>query len=166
MRLSRSQCSDDQCERDVVARGFCRMHYKQARKQGLPLLPPRERAVCTIVDCCEIVSSRGLCETHRSRWRRHGDTETVLPKGGKGKRLPRKEVLTYSGLHQRVNRWRGAASDHTCVDCGESAEHWSLTDFSNVLVNEQGYLYSMDVGAYMPRCVSCHKVHDLKAAVA
>lgn len=35
---------------------------------------------CSIEDCDRPVSCRGWCEMHYYRWRRHGDTSTVLPR--------------------------------------------------------------------------------------
>lgn len=39
---------------------------------------------CTVAGCFEKRKSRGLCGKHYERWRRHGDTERVLPAWNKG----------------------------------------------------------------------------------
>jgi len=37
--------------------------------------------VCTIEGCDKPMSARGWCAAHYTRWRKHGDPLTVLPRG-------------------------------------------------------------------------------------
>lgn len=75
--------------------------------------------------------------------------------------------LTYSGAHSRVRRLRGPANCLTCADCEQSAVHWSY-DHSDPdeITDPRGRPYSEDPRRYVPRCVSCHKLHDLHQAPA
>ena len=79
----------------------------------------------------------------------------------------RADVVTYLGAHDRVRRDRGRAKDHSCVDCGAPAAHWSYNHSDpNELSGPQGskgttpYPYSLDSAFYDPRCSSCHTKFD------
>lgn len=43
--------------------------------------------ICSIGDCSDPVSARGLCNRHYHRFRRHGDPRTVLKARGEGRRF-------------------------------------------------------------------------------
>ena len=67
---------------------------------------------------------------------------------------------TYSGMHQRLRSLKGDASEHTCVDCGSSAEEWSYDGLDTDSLTD-GCKYSLDPDHYEARCKSCHRKHDL-----
>lgn len=71
----------------------------------------------------------------------------------------------YSAAHTRVRRLRGSATFYQCTDCGAQAAQWSVDRETEGLRQQDGMPYSPDPNAYVPRCVSCHKLYDL-AAVA
>lgn len=80
--MTEKQCSEGGCEKKVIARDLCPMHYarwsKPYRDAGLPLppKPPRpvkERLPCTIEGCDNPADSLGLCDKHYTRLRRNGD---------------------------------------------------------------------------------------------
>lgn len=74
-------------------------------------------------------------------------------------------VIAYTTAHQRVWRLRGAAAAHACVDCGGTADQWAYDhDDPSELLDERGRPYSLDPAHYAPRCLSCHRKHDLKAS--
>lgn len=80
-----------------------------------------------------------------------------------------REVVTYSGAHQRVRRLRGKAADYPCADCGGRADQWS---YDGLDLNEQieqrkridgemvPMAYSLETKHYHPRCDSCHRSLD------
>ena len=76
------------------------------------------------------------------------------------------DVIRYRSAHQRVDRVRGLASNHPCVDCGATAREWSYRhDDPNELYETRErdgrvVAYSLNPDAYEPRCRSCHGKFD------
>lgn len=73
--------------------------------------------------------------------------------------------LAYRPMHRKVDRLRGSAKDHACVDCSGVAEEWSYTDSGYCQAADEradGSLvtYSLDPAEYEPRCRSCHRKFD------
>lgn len=64
---------------------------------------------------------------------------------------------SYRAIHKRLDRERGKAVDHSCIDCGAPAAHWSFDEPTG---------YSADLSRYSPRCRSCHVEHDRLGAAA
>lgn len=79
----------------------------------------------------------------------------------RGRRL---DSVTYRTAHQRVQRARGKASGHPCVDCGSAAAEWSydLRDADELIGTGRfaGKSYSLKPEHYHPRCIPCHQRHD------
>jgi hypothetical protein len=73
-------------------------------------------------------------------------------------------VPSYDGVHKRLAKDRGPATDHTCIDCGGSGEEWSLArdrvDVDRILFSKNGRPYTADSNDYDPRCVACHRAFD------
>lgn len=110
---------------------------------------------CSVPDCGKPPSARGWCDTHYSRWRRRGDP--LAPHGN----LVSDDALTYRAAHKRLDRVRGKASSHACVDCGGQAAQWSYVGGQpDERRSPKGFPYSANPEAYVPRCVSCHKRLD------
>lgn len=61
------------------------------------------------------------------------------------------DSASYRALHSRVVTRRGKASDHPCMDCGDTARRHEWA-------NKTGK-YS-DTNDYDPVCVPCHKIRD------
>lgn len=61
------------------------------------------------------------------------------------------DAVVYRSAHNRVERERGKATEHACIDCGEQAAHWSFDEITG---------FSPDPSRYSPRCVPCHHRHD------
>lgn len=80
----------------------------------------------------------------------------------------RASVVSYRAMHNRVERERGKAKGHTCVDCLGPAHEWSLDeaqddDLIDVHPTSGSPLrYSMDVARYVPRCRTDHRAHDAR----
>lgn len=73
-------CIADGCEKEIVARGLCPMHWKRWRKSGGKSLEPKRiakyppGAKCRHLDGCERpVKARGWCKMHWDRIRSKGD---------------------------------------------------------------------------------------------
>lgn len=66
-------CSVDECERPVVARGWCKRHWSAWRRNGTTESQARKRGQCSIDECERPTQARGWCTLHYDRWRRNGD---------------------------------------------------------------------------------------------
>lgn len=115
------------------------------------------------IDGCQRVAApqRRHCTMHKSRISKHG-----VP--GPAGELPRlQQETTYRGAHLRVERTRGRASSHPCVDCGQQAAEWSLSHdlppdhFEDRNGSRLGY--SVSPNRYAPMCQPCHRRFDRDA---
>jgi len=97
---------------------------------------------------------------HYRRWKRNGDPEWVrqVHQSWAG------DDITYGGMHTRLKRMLGRASARPCVDCKQTAAHWSYdgADPNQKRDPKIGYVYSTDFAHYVPRCDLCHARSDGK----
>ena len=164
------QCTVSGCDNPARSTRnlYCEKHYYRIRRNGtLKVTHPQRlrREVCRHPECGELDSGPiGHCVKHAARIRSSGDPDTILPPGSPaGDNHPsfKGDDVTYSGAHMRVRARRGDASAHRCVDCGDTAGHWSYNhDDPQEKHSPQGE-YSTNVDHYSPRCVACHKRFDL-----
>lgn len=66
------------------------------------------------------------------------------------------DAPSYSGLHRRVRRALGSASEYECVECGGPALHWSQIHGTDGTALEH----------YRPMCQPCHFAYDQVGAQA
>jgi hypothetical protein len=114
---------------------------------------------CAMKGCTKQAQGQGFCITHYKQLFQAGS----LPRM---KQLPYRDMVSYSGVHQRVRFAKGNAYSHKCQHCGKTAQHWSwnhLGDWVEGDSNGSLLRYSLDVDAYIPLCAKCHKAFD-KAA--
>lgn len=71
-----------------------------------------------------------------------------------------KQVVGYHAAHERIRVAKGPARNHHCVDCGQTAQHWSYNHADPDERRHQGLAYSLKPDHYEPRCVRCHSAHD------
>jgi hypothetical protein len=123
---------------------------------------------CSVTDCDKRTHAHGLCKAHDHRRRRYG-SPTAPSRMGPGPLNPNwhGEDIGYVGAHKRVHRKRGRAAEHTCVDCDQPAAHWSydgLDPNAQRGPSREGFesWYSTNTDHYVPRCVSCHMLHDIR----
>lgn len=127
------------------------------------------RPPCTIDGCDKptVHLGLGLCEPHRSKYRRYGDPTVVKPRGGA--RAPSgpghylwKDTPGYAAAHYRVRNARGPAAEHPCAGCDQPAAEWSYTggDPAEITCPKSGNRYSTDPTFYVPRCAPCHREFD------
>lgn len=74
--MRKGTCSIDECEKPVLGRGWCSMHYNRWRRNGDPLVAGVEREsnarACKIDGCAALAAVRGWCSRHYSHFRNHG----------------------------------------------------------------------------------------------
>lgn len=162
-------CEVEGCGRTVRSRNspWCEGHYNRVRRKGdlQPDVPLKEQRTgdrpCAVDGCGTIIPRGTLCSKHEARVRRHGDPSVVIPieerKYVSGPDSPSwSESPSYNAIHLRTRKARGKASDHSCVDCGDKARHWSYSgpEYTTLMP------YSDNPDHYQPRCVPCHSTHD------
>lgn len=80
--------------------------------------------------------------------------------------LRAKDIVEYSGAHDRVRALRGPASQYDCLHCRNNlAEDWAYDhlDPDERISSEEkriGLVYSIDPKFYIPLCKRCHSVFD------
>jgi hypothetical protein len=111
-------CGIEDCDREVVARGWCRRHYARWQRTGrMDARPWTTQAQCSVDGCEKPSWSGGLCEMHRWRVRAHGEPGPAhqiksrprkerLPCAVDGCDRPRKGS-TYCHLHYERKRRTG-----------------------------------------------------------
>ena len=60
-------CSAPQCERPLIARGLCIMHYRRWQKRGTVDAPPSRIKYCSTTGCEDRCKGNGLCANHYRR---------------------------------------------------------------------------------------------------
>lgn len=105
-------CSEGDCDRRALARGFCRTHYAKARREGVLLRLGADVApTCAFDGCSHPAVFRGWCGMHYDRWRRHGDAayEVKVPDPDREcsvKGCGRTGRLTRGWCGKHYARWR------------------------------------------------------------
>jgi hypothetical protein len=92
-------CAIADCSRPVKVRGWCRSHYRSARRREVVETRP-----CVIEGCEAKRVARGWCASHYTRWKRHGD-----PLGGR-ERYGQKDCVRPGCA--RVHHARGLCATH------------------------------------------------------
>lgn len=155
--MTKRICSIEGCEKPARSRSFCNAHHLRWLKYGDPTAGRRSPVggSCSVGGCDRSHEGLGYCKLHRERFKRHGDPLRVEVARWRG------DAIGYSGMHDRLRRYRGGAADHPCQHCGEPARDWAYThDCPNERTSEEGYAYSTDVARYVPLCGSCHQRAD------
>ena len=166
-RSPRPACEVNGCDIDVRSpfATLCNTHYFRLRRTGdvgPATIHVKERGICQYPNCGRRVTMNGWCLLHGRR----------LAKGGYADYIPEPRTLdansswtgdtaTYNAVHQRLHEWQGSASAYSCVDCGKQARHWSYDHQADNEQQSDFGAYTVDLKHYEPRCVSCHKTHDL-----
>jgi hypothetical protein len=173
-------CTVDGCTKPTRTKSadLCKMHYhRQYRGQSIgnaaELRRKQRSPECHIDGCHKPDLEGGLCSMHGTRKRRHGDplkaiaySERNMPTGEANHAWAGEDV-GYAAAHDRVRRLHGSASLHSCVDCGQSAYHWSYNHddpnekHATLRLMLRPVAYSDKPEHYSARCVPCHKRFDL-----
>lgn len=152
--MPNATCSIAGCPSQAQKRGWCGKHYLRWHRHGDPHYVRAAVTGCRVDGCQRKTRSRSidLCEAHYYRIRRNGTLRL------RDMRMPH---ARYRAAHARVDRDRGKAREHACVDCGTQAQHWSYmhTD-PNALSSDDGQPYSLSSEHYAPRCAPCHAAFD------
>lgn len=149
-----------------IRKGLCDAHYFRLRRNGNVGVPAvavkTPGAVCSIERCGKPHVAVGYCQMHYTRYRRHGDpsiTRKTTLRYGEANSMWRGADVGYHGLHIRVRKALGRASDFLCP-CGAQAAEWAYDHGDpNERSSPQG-AYSTDLDHYQPMCVRCHRRLD------
>lgn len=104
----------------------------------------------------------------RKRWGTDAEDIVLAIKASKPHHAFTGDDISYKGVHQRISKARGRASEHLCIDCSRQAAEWSYRGDSpkqktEQVINKWGiYLlaYSPNPLDYDPRCAPCHRKYD------
>lgn len=84
-------CALDGCGREVIAKGWCQLHYHRVMRTGEPggVNPERRRTsdapeFCTVDGCSRTHYGKGWCQLHWKRVRDHGSTDKPVRKKIRG----------------------------------------------------------------------------------
>jgi len=172
-------CGVEECTRTANAlvgpMRVCGMHWKRHRRNEHFNYTRRWSATntsptkCAVSGCSSYEDGAcGYCKMHQTRINRHGDANhCVAPEDRNFPRGPDHygwtgDDATYRGMHRRVYKARGAASEHSCCECGGTAAQWAYDHRDpNQRVSECG-AYSLSIERYQPMCVQCHKRFDME----
>ena len=121
------------------------------------------RKGCAVPDCDRPHRRNGYCGMHSQRLRRNGDPIAVRlrpSRSGMAHPLWAGSRVGYKGVHIRLSKMRGKASQHRCA-CGAPAPDWA-SDHSdpNERRSGDGLTYSVDLNRYVALCRSCHRSLD------
>lgn len=149
------------CSNLYVAKGMCGMHYQRALKHGDPsvnLAAEPQEPTCRASGCAADSYAKSYCRKHYIRFARHGDPMTRLT-------LEASLVPTYKHVHRKLTQIKGKAANNSCTDCDGIALDWSYVggdphELTSDRGQSAGFKYSLDASRYVPRCRSCHKLHD------
>lgn len=162
----RPPCSIPGCDKPSAGRGWCGTHWRRWKVHGDPLkvaqpgVDYQVKPPCSVEGCERPHHAKSFCSMHHQRWAKHGDPMHV----DVGGRPLAGTVPTFHAIHKRLTRTRGPASEHPCIDCGNTADDWSYNNADpeelSGQIGESTCAYSLDLGNYDPRCRSCHRVFD------
>lgn len=77
-------------------------------------------------------------------------------------------VNSYEGMHAKVRKLKGKATERECVDCGKRADHWSLNANAEEIIaqvatnKDHRKMFSRNLDDYEARCRKCHSKYDLE----
>lgn len=174
---NQGNCPVDGCTKAAYRKGYCYAHYMKDWRYGTPTpkheptwMDVRGQRFGTLTVTSERIGRFWVCacDCGETTLRDVGNLRIIGDGNTCG--TPGKHYYTdepgYTAAHQRVKRIHGSASQHSCIDCNESAYHWSYDhmDADELTYEyEPGKLiaYSAKPEHYHPRCVPCHKRYDL-----
>lgn len=142
------------CEKEAKSRGMCMTHYmREYRKSG-----------GTCKECTRTVYSRGLCESHYKSLLREENPSYDTAQRELLKITHSRLSPMYKEVHRNITKAKGKAREYSCVDCGGTADEWSLNKESSIIYygipDRQTYPYSLNLEDYAPRCRKCHGFYD------
>lgn len=159
-------CSVDGCDEPHYGNGLCNKHWlRQYRRGTTDPWQPRDRVPCRVDGCESIEYARGVCTKHYIRLLRHADINHERP-DLRGDEHPtwKGTDVGYVGIHARVRRTYGKASEHMCVQCEAQADDWAYDhldpDERIYVKNGHQMPYSTTVEHYQPMCKQCHREFD------
>jgi hypothetical protein len=145
-------CTIEECEKPILGRGWCSMHYARWQKYGDPLHETRRYVKhgdkCNVEDCPEAGRTRGWCTGHYMRWLRHGD-----PEGGRYRYRLNEEFFDSIATEAKAY-WLGFITADGCVRAGRAgANGWQVNQlYVKLKAPDAGHLEKLraDLAAEAP----------------
>lgn len=112
---------------------------------------------CMALSCDRPHFGQGLCSMHYKRAWKAGLAPKIALRGS--------DAITYATAHSRVRALRGRASLHACSSCGMTAREWAylhIGEDPDLIVDERGRTYSLNIERYTPMCAPCHRSYDTR----
>jgi len=71
-------------------------------------------------------------------------------------------MTAYAVVHYLLQKFKGSASKHWCVECSKPARHWAYDhkDAFARIDTSTGQVFSVNFDHYQPMCSSCHQKLD------
>ena len=167
--MTDTTCAIDGCGYPTRWRDLCNAHAVRLHRTGVRggevvRRGPKPRRECGVADCAESHYCGGYCTRHYQQIQKRGQIEPPRIVGPDHHSW-RGEQITYRTAHNRVEAAYGPARNHSCVDCGGQAEHWSYDHRDeHEQVSPTGQPYSVKPEHYEPRCAACHWRFDRQSA--
>lgn len=161
-----SRCVQPDCSDPVKGLGLCNRHYLRKRRHGSPDVAlcaanGAYGATCVVLDCDGEHHANGYCNVHYARLCANGTTNLLPARVGELNPGWRGDDVSYSGVHARLRRNRGPASDYACSLCAAPAAHWAYDHQDPQEKLSPLGPYSTDLAHYWPMCTGCHKRFDI-----
>lgn len=179
--MSTIPCPVEGCIKGAYRKGFCYAHYMKDWRYGTPTPDHgpkwqdiRGQRFGALVVTQQREGTGWLCQCDCGAMTKGlaGDLNRGSKTScGNPKLHHRTPDAGYTAAHQRVRQDRGPVTSLMCIDCDQSAYHWSYdhADPNEMLaygISTNPVAYSLNPDHYEPRCVPCHKRFDLGRADA
>ena len=104
------ECTVDGCNRNPVAKGYCRKHYMRVRRHGDPLAGPEYDPICSVDGCDGNQVAKGYCQKHYRRFKKYGDSSISkrLTEGTAWERVEQRIKKVDHGFYQPCWEFTGA----------------------------------------------------------
>lgn len=100
---SKRKCSIESCESPHRAKGYCSIHYKEAKRKGALSGP-----TCSVEGCEKPVNGRGLCASHYHHAKVQGELPDIV------KLTPEEKFLSMHEVCPETGCWNWVKGTDTC----------------------------------------------------
>jgi hypothetical protein len=99
------------CDKRMVAKGLCGMHYQRVKHHADPLHVRAESKYlnvnCRVEGCTSLADDNDMCGKHAQRFRRYGDVNYVTPKEVAVERMRLSQIAARSTSAKSYKKYYG-----------------------------------------------------------